>query len=448
MDRQNLHLYSLLIITFLITLVACTPPTPPPSPTSLSSPTPISVGVTVTPIPVTEAQSSSTPTPRPTVVPTTASSNEPIIVWESLSEPQAQKLAQEIEVFQVEFPQYAVTLQHYDSPENFMAPLLADQITFDIVLASPVLLSSLWSAEQVAPMSDFFPSSFIDAFASITLLGASREGVLWGLPDTSGFHLLLFYNRDLVDTPPTNTAELLELAESLTKGSQWGLGVNSYEPLWVTPWLTPYGGWLIDEAGQPTLDSDATEDAITLYLSWLDPLTGIAPVETYDEMRKKFLNGDIAMMIDGEWAIGELSSTNDVDWGVALLPAVVQAQESQPAAPLVLGRYWAVSQTATGNRALAAATFLEFITRPERQLAWINQFGLLPTRREALNAPLIVNDPVLRVSSTQMQAGQAIPLGVNVNFLLDAMREPIRQVIDDELAPKEAAEMMQANAER
>jgi len=449
MLSNKLRKLSILIIGLLIISVACTPPTPPPPPTPLPSPTPIPVEVDPTTIqPTTASQFSATTAPQPTAALTAESSSVTITVWESLPEPQVQRLAQETEAFHTEFPQYIVTLQHYDSPEKFMAPLLAEQISFDVVLASPVLLGSLWTSEQIAPMSDFFPPSFIDGFASVTLPGASREGILWGLPDTAGFHLLLFYNRVLVDGPPTNTTELLDLAESLTTGSQWGLGVNSYDPLWVTPWLVPYGGWLTDESGQPTLDSTSVEAAITLYLSWQGRLTGIAPVETYDEMRNKFLAGDIAMMIDGEWAIGELSSTDKVDWGIALLPGVGQTQDSQPAAPLVLGRYWAVSRTATGNRALGAAAFLEFITRSERQLAWTNQFGLLPTQRKALNDPTIVNDPILRVSSTQMQAGRAIPLGVNANFLLDAMREPLRQVIDGELTPKEAAEMMQANAER
>lgn len=436
------------IIGVLITFVACTPPTPPPPPPPLPSPTLIPVEASPTAQPVSTSPSPSPFVPQPTLISTDEPSRTTVVVWESLPEPQAQKLAQDIEAFQAEFPQYLIRLQHYDGPESFMASLLADQISFDVVLVSPVLLSSLWTTEQVAPMSDFFSSGFIDGFVSVTLLGASREGIVWGLPDTAGFHLLLFYNRDLVDTPPTNTGELFDLAESLTKGSQWGLGVNSYDPLWVTPWLVPYGGWLTDEAGQPTLDTVSMEAAITLYLSWQGHLTGIAPVETYDEMRNKFVNGDIAMIIDGEWAIGELSSIDEIGWGVALLPGVGQAQESQPAAPLVLGRYWAVSRTVTGNRALASAAFLEFITRPERQLAWTSQFGLLPTRREALDAPMIVNDPVLRVSTTQMRAGRAIPLGVNANVLLDAMREPLRQVIDGELTPKQAAEMMQTNAER
>jgi ABC-type glycerol-3-phosphate transport system substrate-binding protein len=112
-----------------------------------------------------------------------------------------------------------------------------------------------------------------------------------------------------------------------------------------------------------------------------------------------------------------------------------------------LGRYWAISRTITGDQALAAAAFLEFITQPERQLTWATRFNLLPTRREALDSPTIVNDPVWRVNAAQMRAGRTLLLGTNANFLLDAMREPLRAALAGELTPAEAVERMQANTE-
>lgn len=369
-----------------------------------------------------------------------------ISVWESLPEAQGQGLAADVEMFHESFPHYQIKLQHFDGPENFMTPLMAGQISFDIVLASPSLLGNLWSAQQIAPMGDFFPPSFIDAFVAVALRGASKEGDVWGLPDTAGFHLLLFYNQELVDTPPANTGELVELAQSLKQGSLWGLGVNSYDPLWVTPWLTPFGGWLIDEAGQPALNTAAMKEALTLYADWQSGPAAIAPVQTHDEMRAQFLDGKMALMIDGEWAIKELERSPTLNWAVAQLPAFSRDGEEEPAAPLVLGRYWAISSSAaSGDRATAATTFLEFMTRPERQLAWTEQFGLLPTHRAALDDPIIVNDPILRVSALQMQSGQGMALGVNTNLLMDAMRGPLQELIAGKVTPDEAAEMMQAN---
>jgi arabinogalactan oligomer/maltooligosaccharide transport system substrate-binding protein len=451
MITPNLRRNFILTVSLLAMLIACTPPTPPTLPTPKPTPTPMPVKVTYQ-----IQQTPGIPTATPQTRPAFTSPTTTITVWESLSEAQAQALTEDIQAFQSEFPQYTVTLRHYDSPESFMTPLMVGELNFDVALVSPVLLGNLWTTEQIAPMSDFFPPSFVNDFAGVTLLGASRDGELWGVSDTAGFHLLLFYNQDLVDTPPTTTTELFNLAQELThQGSQtqgagplWGLALNSYDPLWLVPWLAPYGGWLTDEAGQPTLNTPSMEAAITLYLSWQGRLTGIAPVATYEEVHTRFLNGDIAMMIDGEWAIVELARANKINWGVTLLPSVGEAEESQPAAPLVLARYWVISRSATSDRALASATFLEYITRPERQLDWTIRFGLLPTRLTALDDLVVVNDSALRMSAAQMLAGRTVPPGVNADVLLNAMREPLRGVIDGELTPQEAAEMMQVNAER
>ncbi len=435
------------LIILIGLLAACTPPTPPPLPTPRQlTPTPRQTVAFIQPTapPV-------TPTSSPTMLPTATPATAIITVWTGLPQTQTTALMEDIQNFRRQFPQYTVNLQHYENQETLLNQLKTGETGFDVALVSPALLGQLWAGSYLAPMSNFFSADFSNDFAGVTLQGATHDGQVWGLADTAGFHLLLFYNRDLVDTPPQTTADLQRLAEKLSQNNQTdnhrGLAVNSYDPLWLAPWLAPYGGWLTNDAGEPTLNTPAVEAALTLYLSWQGRLTGIAPVITYEEARSRFLHGDIAMMIDGEWAMADLARANKINWGVALLPSVGEANASQPAAPLVLARYWVVSQTATGDRALAAAAFTEYMTRPERQLAWTARFGLLPTRRSALNNAAIVNDAALRLSAAQMQAGRAVPPGPDPNALLDAMREPLRQVIDGELTPQQAVKLMQQNAE-
>lgn len=438
-----LKLKLLLVVALLIVaLTACEAPTPPPSPTPWPTATLEATGTPSAAVEVATASRRVEPLPTPTAILATLS------VWENLPPAQAEQLAQDIEQFQAQFPQYQVELRHYNSPEEFLKGVSGQTVDFDIVLAAPPLLGSLRAMERLAPLADFFPPSFLGAFEAVTLAGAEQEGQLWGLPDTTGFHLLLFYNRDLVDNPPGDTEGLARLPEALA-GQAAGLGLNSYDPIWLLPWLSAYGGWLTDEAGAPTLDSEAMIAALTLYLDWQQPQTPLAPVTTYHEMQANFLNGNLATIIDGEWAIRELAGTNRLNWSVAPLPRLSQSGESaQPPAPLLLGRYWAISaDVVSGDQVLAITAFLDSMTRSERQLAWTAQFGLLPTRREALDAPLIISDPILRASMLQMKAGRPVPLGVNVNLLLDAMRAPLREALAGTLTPAEAAAAMQANAE-
>jgi ABC-type glycerol-3-phosphate transport system substrate-binding protein len=223
------------------------------------------------------------------------------------------------------------------------------------------------------------------------------------------------------------------------------LGLNNFDPLWVVPWVAAYGGWLTDARGRPTLDTAAMRQALTLYQSWHDQTNGITIATSYDEMRAQFAAGTLPMAIDGDWAIGELARATNIDWAVAPLPGLVLEQGPQPAQPLVLARYWVINRSTGRDKAKAAASLLEFLTRPEQQLDQTLQFGLLPTRREALDNPIIVNDAALRLSAQQMLAGRTLPLGVNPDALLNAMREPLRQLLAGQLTPDEAAKMMQAN---
>lgn len=442
MSHIRLRLTLILLLPALI-LAACAPATPPPTATRAAT-------STATPTPSPSPTPANTPTPRPTPSPrpvttppqpTDTPTPTDITVWADLPPLQLQQLQADVEDFQAAFPEYRVALQTYTGPENFMGALAAGQQSFDVVLASPVLLGSLLAASRAAPMSDFFPPSFLDSFAAVAQAGAAQNGQLWGLPETAGFHLLLFYNRELVDTPPATTDELLKLGQSLTGDSQWGLVVNSFDPLWVIPWLPQTGG-LVDDSGAPALNSAEMVAALELFRRWH---AKIAPTTTYEEAKKLFLKGDAAMMIDGDWAVGQLASVRDVDWGVALLPDLSGTEGDRPAAPLVLAKYWAVNPDVSGRQAQAVSTFLEFVTTPERQMAWAAKFGQMPTRREALSAPLIVNDAVRRTSAAQMRAGQTLPPGINANALLDAMRDPLQAMLAGDLTPQEAAAQMQAN---
>jgi ABC-type glycerol-3-phosphate transport system substrate-binding protein len=299
----------------------------------------------------------------------------------------------------------------------------------------------LQHAGKLQAMNDLFPASYLDAFASSTLTGASQGGRLWGLPDTVGFQLLLFYNRNLVEQPPTTTDELVDLAQGLTTNSQWGLVLNSQDPLWIVPWLWAYEGWLVDGDGTPTLNSAAMVRALTLHLSWHAGEAPIAPIASRVEAQELFTTGKAAMMIDGDWAIDELTQDSQIPWGVAVLPQVTDA--NQPPGPLVLGRYWAVSRASGGLCTEGSIAFLEFMTQPDQQLNWTKSFGLLPSRRDALNNPAILTDPALHVSVTQLQSVRGLPLNADPNRLLDAMRPPLEQMLVGELTPTEAAAAMQ-----
>jgi arabinogalactan oligomer/maltooligosaccharide transport system substrate-binding protein len=421
-------LIPLLPLTLACALITPTP-APPTASTRASSPTPAPSPTTRPPLPT------DTPTPAPVR----------LVLWENLPPAQAEALAADVAAFEAGWPNLTVDVQHYDDQGALIQAINGETVDFHLALGDAPLAGALQAEDSLAALDEGLPPEFLESFTSPALTGATRDGHLWGLPDTAGLHLLLFYNRDLIAGPPENTDELRAVAQSFTDEGRWGLALNSYDPLWVVPWLGAYGGWLTDGDGVPTLDTPSMVSALTLYLSWQGRLTGVAPVTTYVEARDLFGAGQAAMLIDGEWAIGELAQSETLNWGVAPLPVV--SETGEPAAPLVAGRYWLVSGGLSEEEQDAAYNFLEFAAVPKRQLEWTTRFGTLPTRLEALEDPAIQDDRALSVSARGLQAGRGLLLGVDANRLFDAMRVPLRAVLEGDTVPEEAAAAMQEAVE-
>lgn len=396
-----------------------------------------------TPTPTLVARPTDTPLPSPTPspAPTPTRTGTPLTLWESLPPAQQVQLATDIAAFQQDNPTVKITIQHYDDPSALVDGIVNGRVDFDLILGVGNTLSPLQQAGLLQPMDAFFPPSFLDAFAGSTLAGITAEGQVWGLPDTAGFHLLLFYNRKLLASPPANIAALESAAAVASTGTA-GLVMNTADPLWVLPWMGGNDGGLVDDAGAPRLDSPAMVVALGVYAR-LVAITGDVP-QTYAEARQKFLDGQAMMLIDGDWMLPTLRQSPDLPWAVAKLPAT---DGGLAASPLVLARYWAVGAQTSGRRAEAAIQLLEYLVSAERQLTWATQFDAMPTRRDALNAPQLLTDATLRADAAQLQTGQSLPLGVDANHILDAMRRPLADFLMGKIDAKTTASQMQSAVE-
>ena len=99
-------------------------------------------------------------------------------------------------------------------------------------------------AELIQAVDDLFDlSKYVDSALAAVQLG----GQTWGVPISNGNHLMLLYNKDLVETPPADTDELIALAQELTTDEVWGLVYNQTEPFWLVPWLGGFGGAVFAE---------------------------------------------------------------------------------------------------------------------------------------------------------------------------------------------------------
>jgi ABC-type glycerol-3-phosphate transport system substrate-binding protein len=375
----------------------------------------------------------------------------PLVLWEGFDPAQKEWLKEEIAAFQEANPSITIEVLHYASSDELIERVRGGEAEFDLATGHATLVESLWAKGLIRPVGDVFEGDFLNGFAQPSVEGISQGDEIWGVPFSAGLHLLLYYNRELVEEPPQDTATLIQMAQELTSGELYGLAMNYRDPLWLVPWLSGFGGWLVDEEGQPTLDTAAMVEALR-FLHELKFEYGVLPPEAdYDLADGLFREGKAALLVNGHWALTDYREIEDLEWGVAPLPTVTET--GLIPSPLVTGQYFVIGSDVSEQKLEAVRLLVEYMTSSQRQLEWnrrnsaVRQSDTLPASKEALNDESFHSDPLGQVSVAQMLAGRGASLGSNPTILLEAMRKPLEAVMADQMTPTEAARQMQERAE-
>jgi arabinogalactan oligomer/maltooligosaccharide transport system substrate-binding protein len=297
-------------------------------------------------------------------------------------------------------------------------------------------------AGLIMPVDDEFDLSvYVDSALAAVKLG----GQTWGVPIANGNHLMLLYNKDLVETPPANTDELIAMGEELTSGDQYGLVYNQTEPFWLVPWLGGFGGAVFAEDGTtPTLDTQAMVDTLQ-FLYDIKYTTPIIPAESdYNGADTLFKEGKAAMIINGDWSIGGYKDLLGDKLGVARIP-MVSATGEWPM-PYTSGVYFMLPTGLEGAKLAAIKGFIGFVDSPANQALMIAKLNRLPALAVALEDPLITSNPILKGSADQMVVGTPMPTVSEMRCNWDAMKPEMQAVLADTKSPEDAAAAMQEAA--
>jgi arabinogalactan oligomer/maltooligosaccharide transport system substrate-binding protein len=297
------------------------------------------------------------------------------------------------------------------------------------------------------PVDGLFDRGILDRFFPGALAAATVTGALWGIPDNYGNHLMLIYNKDLVRDVPNDTDAWIDQLKTLTQADerQYGLSYFLEEPYWLVPWIGGFGGWPLDTRDNPTLDTQATIDALQFARSLKTEHQVVPPEADYDTAFDYFKQGLAAYLIDGDWSLDPLREAG-VNFGVAALPPM-SATGLDPT-PMTSGKYWFVGQAAGKDAARldAARQFVEFMTSARAQERWLDKTGRLPSAIEVAKSPKIAASPTLSGAMAQLSRGRGLPPAPEMRCVWSAMRPGLEAVLADRTAPAAAAKAMQAEA--
>ena len=159
----------------------------------------------------------------------------------------------------------------------------------------------------ILPLEDIFDAQWLAQYDTRGLTW--YKGHLYQIADKLGNHLTLVYNKKLVPVPPSTDSAMIAIGKKLTadlngdgKTDRYGLVWNYTEPFFFIPFMTGFGGWIMDDKGNPTLDNPGTVNGLRFIKDLRDRYKIIPNEADYNVADILFKDGNAGMIINGDWS--------------------------------------------------------------------------------------------------------------------------------------------------
>ncbi|AHH93780.1 extracellular solute-binding protein [Kutzneria albida] len=296
-------------------------------------------------------------------------------VFEKLAKDCATKGGYTVTVQQVSFDQalanYKTAAQGGQGPD-----VLRSEVAWVAQLAKNGLIQDLSATDLAKDTADFLDSP----------LGSTKyEGKTYAVPQVTDTLGLLYNKKLLADAgvqPPRTWDEAKAAAAKL--GGPKTLFINN-DAYYALPFIYAAGGDLLDVANKKIVVNSADNvRALGEAKGLLDAKaaqTALDQANSYNNMKAAFASGQVAMIMDGPWAVVDLlkgdAFKDKANLGVAELPGEQAGKGSGP----VGGHDYAIRQ---GTKAKdSSVKFVQCMSSTESQVTVAKELGLLPTRKSA-----------------------------------------------------------------
>lgn len=314
----------------------------------------------------TTAAPTTTTTAAPTTT-TTAAPLPPLVVWaddkfgaviEEVAAPFTEETGIPVEVTVIDFQ---------DMREQITTQAPAGEGP-DIFIGAHDWLGEMVANGIAAPLD---LGSEISNFAEVGLNAFSTGGNLYAMPYAIEA-IALFYNADLVETPPATVEELTAICDDLGDAIDncWGIqgGGAAPDAYHNFPFVAAEGGYIFGfdpatgfDVNDVGLDSEGAIAGVAAMQQLVDD-GYVAPIDE-DDAKQLFLDGKEAFFMSGPWWINTWDDAG-LNYGVTTLPTL----NGDPMAPFVGVRGFYVSEFGE-NKAIAEEFLLSFIATDETMLA-------------------------------------------------------------------------------
>ena len=300
----------------------------------------------------------------------------------------------------------------------------------------------------ILPLDSLFDKQYLEQFDPKAL--TYYNGRLYKIADKLGNHLTLVYNKKLVPVPPVTDKELIAMGKALTidkngdgRIDQYGLAWNYTEPFFFIPFLTGFGGWIMDENDQPTLNTRGTVDGLKFIKDLRDVHKMIPNEADYNIADALFKDGNAAMIINGDWSWAGYQKAG-LDIGVAPLPKITST--GLWSGTMVSPKGFSINANISDEKKKLVIELIRYLTSEENQMEATRTLFTMPTHKNVIKSEFVQSNEILRNSQIQIDHGNPMPVVPELRAIWDAMRPSYQAVLAGSKSPEQAAMDMQLQA--
>ncbi len=370
-----------------------------------------------------------------------------ILIWHQMRVDEREVLQSQLEQFMRENPDIVVEQLYKETEElrsGYIIAAIAGQGP-DLVYGPSDQVGPFQVMDIIMPLENLFEREWLDSFDPMAL--TYYKGHLYQIADKVGNHLALVYNRDLVPAPPETDSALIEIGSKIVREhpGTYGLVWNYTEPYFFIPFLTGFGGWVMDDNSNPTLNTQAMIDGLRFIADLRDMFKVIPREADYNIADVLFKDGNAGMIINGDWSWSSYKKAG-IKMGIAPLPKITKT--GLWCAPMVSPKGYSINVNVTQQKMPAVIRLLRFLMRPEIQLQTAKAVDTMPTRKVLYHDPFVEGNEILRNSRLQIERGKPMPVVPELRAIWDAMRPSYQAVLNGTKTAKQAARDMQELAVR
>ncbi|MBZ9610762.1 sugar ABC transporter substrate-binding protein [Rheinheimera maricola] len=230
----------------------------------------------------------------------------------------------------------------------------------------------------------------------------------YSLPLFSGNHLLMLYNKALVNTPATDWQQLVVQQQEFNQQGIQTLALNYQEPYWFALFASLFGADLVTN-NQVSLGSAEMAKALQFYQQLAEQ--NITQKQCgYACVADDFYQRKYAYAINGTWALAEAKRHLGDDLGIMPFPTL-QQHKMQPLASYIVMVF--PNQALSSAKAAQIKQFVHFIRQAENLQPLAKKYYLTPYYHTPTPEPWLTEPFHLQVQaqnrlSTLMPASTAM----------------------------------------